>query len=468
MTENERFGELWQQYYKRMYNKRKDKPQSMQILMNRTFGTAIDAMAKLGLVTQRTFDEDIEVFLQSLSKYEYTTLFYDQAKLVKADPEKFLFGLHGFYNDLISSLRKEHKLYEFGQFIGAANRFYNENKPKLNFFVNTCCLDLILQTFEYLRPDRQNLEVCTYGISLDGELLTGPYPYPYSDVPSMHLDYEIQILRTKKTNDELRAYTRKLYQKYGMDIRTNDDFQLYEQAQRVHINTTNALFPFINEYTFDIAISRPLNSLSVPFMSFGITDDRTDTLLDALKVRRYTLPTNGVEFIFDDVTGELNRILLKEIVVNDSVHVLYRLDTDTGSLGGFYEPNTTYLFSALSETAIQDPYNSFRSMLLHLYASQVLEPGVVPDLNTLFTQSRVPLKVSVVRHDGPLKNCYNEAGENPPSGKLPTINGRIERLPATELAKEAAVKYGYRLPENEAYVPVSRKTLQIPLYSFRQ
>ena len=67
-------------------------------------------------------------------------------------------------------------------------------------------------------------------------------------------------------------------------------------------------------------------------------------LKSKLQRRNRTLPTNGVIFEINDESGELTGALMKEIMYYDSIYLLYRLDTNYGSLAGYYDTKINFSF----------------------------------------------------------------------------------------------------------------------------
>lgn len=451
-----------------MLKKELGKPLPIQILMDRTYSTASVVLSHIESVSFTELTMSTYLLCKDEPFREIVRLYDAQIELAGVDEEKFIFGLHSFYNAVTAKIRKNNQYYEFAQFIGAVTRLSDEKSTEINKSVINAYMSLIVQTFEYLRPEKFKLETCAYGIHSDGSLLIGPYPYAYSDVPAMKIQRKMAEGKPIRGRTEIIS----LYKEVGLDIHSIDDLNALTQAQRTHIMATSAMFPFINEFTFDMAQTEPYYSHSAPFEHFSYKEFDEDELGKRLKNRRYTLPGNGVLFQLNDPAEEFLSISMKEIFSQDSVYVLYKLRAKKGLLCGYFEPCSSYLFSVLKYATAPHPFNSLKALVMNLYASQVLSPEDTPDINSLFTQKRIPVEIEVYCSGGRLKNTYNSVAESTPRGKLDpdaydreekAINGYIRKLPngaaASEEAKAIAKKYGYDLGADETYVRPFQKVV---------
>lgn len=123
--------ELRIKYRKRMYNKRAGKPRVTQILMERTFNSALLVLGALDGIEWNDLLFYTYYTCMDLPFREIITMYESQLELAGIDEEKFLFGLHKFYENMARKLKKEEKLYEFGQFIGAMMQLQYEKRAKV-------------------------------------------------------------------------------------------------------------------------------------------------------------------------------------------------------------------------------------------------------------------------------------------------------------------------------------------------
>lgn len=458
--------ELEKKYSKRMEKKMKGKPQAVKIIMSRTFYSAIMIIQNIIDVPFEKLTFDIYDFCIDLQFREIVRLFDAELELAGIDQEKFIFDLHPFYNRVSHKIKKENKYREFSEYIGMVVRLHREKKNNINEKVVDAYLSMILQTLEYLRKDKFNLDTCAYGVSTDGELLMGPYPLPYSDMPALEYKESLQNGRKIKSKTEEVTFMINLYAKWGMKVADLNDLEALSQIQRIHAVTTSALFPFINEFTFDIVPLDYYHSYIPPLMNMTSGDYDIELLKNKLKHRNRTLPTNGVEFEIDDKSGELIKVLLKEIFYHDNIYMLYRLDTNNGSVSGYYDTKTGFLFSIAQEATSKTPYNNLCILVLSMYSTQVLNDSSVNDLNEKFMQKNQPITIKVYSKGGKLQNQYNSDSKSSDHRTIRNlddydkeeryINVIIRKLPqgrkASEEAKQLAAQYGYDLEPWQTFV----------------
>lgn len=457
--------DLQQKYSKRMEKKMQGKPQAVKIIMSRTFSSAIMILQNIMDIPFEELTFSIYDFCVDVQFKEIVRLFDAELELAGINQEKFIFDLHPFYNNISNKIKKENKYQEFAEYIGMIVRLHREKKGKINEKVIDAYLSMILQTLEYLRKDKFDLDTCAYGVSTDGELLIGPYPLAYSDLPGIEFQEAIHNGKKFKNQQEAEQFVYDLYAKRGMIVRNTNDLEILSQAQKIHVITTTALFPFINEFTFDIVPKQFYNSNVPPLIDMEIHDCDVEFLKNKLQRRNRTLPTNGVVFDIDDPSGELTGALMKEIMYYDGVYLLYRLDTRYGSLAGYYDTKGKFLFSITQDATSKIPYQNLSVLILSMYASQVLTDINIDDYSKNFLQNNHPIQIKTFSKGGKLQNQYNAD----PKSKHSTIrnlddynkeerfiNVIIRKLPegkqASEEAKQLAEQYGYDLEPGQTFV----------------
>lgn len=381
MEYNEKVYDLERKYERRMEKKMQGKPLAIRIIMSRTFSSAFMILSNIIDIPFENLIFDIYGFCKDPQFVEIIKMFDAELELAGVDPEKFIFHLHSFYNDVSNKIKKENKYHEFAEFIGMVVRLQRENKKGLNGEVADAYLSMVLQTLEYLREDKFNLNTCAYGVSMDGNLLMGPYPLAFSDLPTLEYKQAIRNGKKFKSPNEERNFLINLYQKRGIYINDFDDLTRFTQAQKIHSVTTIALFPFINEFTFDIVPLQFYNSHEVPLINLLCPDFDTESMKARLCHRNRTLPSNGTVFEIIDLSGEISGALLKEIVYHDTVYMLYRLDTDKGSLSGYYDTKDMYLFSVTEDARPLTSFNNLSALILAMYATQVLNDFSIETMN---------------------------------------------------------------------------------------
>ena len=463
---------LFSQYQKRFVKKKQGKPREIQILMSRSFSTAVAILGELMEFPRALIESELLSFNSDPAFSDIAKQYMDKIMLATENADKFIFSLHAFYNDIAAQYREPEQLYRLGQFLSHMARIDHENRAHIINPIADAYMDLLIQTHEYIRPDRCNVETYTYGVSTTGEVLFGPCPYPYSDVPALNIVDDVVMGRLSNDAAANWVVWQKKYKEVGLHFNSIDDISSFEAAQRVFTSTLNILFPFINEYTFDIIAKESLLSVDCPLQLFT-SSPLPATLKEQLKRRKRTLPANGVDFTFLDPTNELFRLLLKEVIYRDNVYVLYRLDLNIGSISGYYEPHTGFVWTPLRNDNIYSAFDNFLAILLSLYASQVLDKGQIGPLCELFQQDGLPVSVIVHENGGELEAICKVSPS--PSDKTfkyigATANGQIRRAPRgvqiPKAVRDVGIKYGYDLAENEYYDGPGQQTESLHLYTF--
>ena len=104
-----RAEELRVKYRKRIDKKKASKPLPVQILMERTFGSAVAVLAMIDNITWEKLTFELYYICNDLEFKQYIRLYDSQLELAALDQEKFIFGLHKFYNNISRELKEENK-----------------------------------------------------------------------------------------------------------------------------------------------------------------------------------------------------------------------------------------------------------------------------------------------------------------------------------------------------------------------
>lgn len=132
-------------YYKRMQKKITSKPPPAQVIMERTFGTACMVLDIIEGVPFSELTRELFFFCQKLPSKELARQYEAQLELAGANPERFVFGLHSFYNDLVAKVRKNQTFPELFGFIGAVERVQIENRTPSNANIVDAYVSMVLQ-----------------------------------------------------------------------------------------------------------------------------------------------------------------------------------------------------------------------------------------------------------------------------------------------------------------------------------
>lgn len=386
--------EIRRRYYSRFLANLVDKPGNEQLLMERTFATACMVAENVEAVSIPELIMGIMVFQYAFSPGRFPRLYAGLMSSAKTDPEDFVFQLHSFYEATIAGARKQH-LQELAGFLGSVMRAHVEKRKVVGSPTADSCMNLALQTLEYMRPNRYAFETCVYGVTTDGKPLAGPCPLPYSDLPSIEIQHEIDQGKQFSSADEYFRTVQQKYAAHGMALRTPYDFEKLERIQRTHINTVAALLPFINETTWDMAPIAPHTGNSVPLANLSHVPIDQDLLKEKLWTDRVPLPEGMVIIGFEDPEESIIQMVLMETRREDKPYILYRLETNGGCFHGYYDILDGFLYSILRETSSPVPFRNFLVLFLVLYAALVLPATGLPKLNTIFKQDGQPLGIKL-------------------------------------------------------------------------
>lgn len=386
--------------------------------MERSFSSGIHIRTSLADIPFEKLTREIYFFGKDIQQKEFSRLYDAQLEFAGIEEEKFIFGLHGFYNSLTAMVKKENKYAELFAFIGAVMRMRDEKQGIVSTTIINSYLDLTLQTMEYLRPNKFALDTCVYGLKSDGTIIADAYPYAYSDYPSIEIQKRLYEGKPYPTREEIFA----LYRKAGIRLTSASDLSIFEQIQRIHINSVCTLLPYINEETLDMAPVKPYESMEVPLRDFTCENYTLRELQALLADNSPQIPASGLRFLFQDWTEELKAMKLRG--VEGKGVILYKLETAYGNLFGYLEPQSGYISSVLKETTIPGCFERFALLLLALYLTQSLSPVQAPVL----CQRGVPILVEILSQ-GP-KIVHNQE-KGPSRGYAGNGNPTITNLRAT-------------------------------------
>ena len=196
------------------------------------------------------------------------------------------------------------------------------------------------------------------------------------------------------------------------------------------------MLPLINEYTFDIVPEKTFDTVKVPFQNLHVLLD-IELVSTQLKENCGHLPPNGVFFEIDDPTDEMRGVLLKETEFQGHRYCLYRVDTPSGSLDGYYDIDEAFFYSVTLESDFILPYTYLRDLIVMLYASQVLDCVYLAPGSAI--QRGYPVGIKAVPQAGQLRDTYHKSAvakpedveeDYPPLPELPVPKGRGFRYQA--------------------------------------
>ena len=459
----------------RIMKRHSGKPLATRLVVNRTFGSAMSIIEDLREISLSGLEHELDIFERFVFSENFSEPCREQLKLAIIDSEKFTLELHGFYTEFITTVKEKSSLSELALFVADTIKAVTISKGVVLSDVANAYANLILEVVEYIRPNKLDITRDVRGISVNGSMLTGNAIYPYSDLPA--LESFCQLGNKKAILSEKNA-EKKLFQRYqdlGMPIKNFQDVTVFETHMQRMANEYASVFPFINEYTYDILPHTQAMCQDVPLRHVQIHSEYSvDYLVEALKHRVRTLPSNGTKFIFEGICDGVKSLLIKEVIVDGRVQVLYRLYTIHDNLFGCYEPASNYLFTALQFVSNSQPAYNFVAILVNLYASQVLDLGDSQNFSIMQEDKSgalIPVSIGTERMDGPLIDWYHhfEHPNDPPAPPLLNrVNAEIRRLPAgveaPEEARTTARALGYDLQANEVLLLPYRLDTKVQTY----
>lgn len=371
----EEFLEL-KPYWKWLDKKLDGKPADVQTLQRRTMNTATTILLNVRNIEFQKLSYALYFICDSTETKTLAHLYESQLELAGAAPEKFVKGLHAFYNDVAAKLKKNGWYEDFFDFLTLATLLRCKDVKELDpdiLTVRNCYYSLLLQQLEYIRPNKFDFTKMVAGISTTGELLTVEDSFPTLDAPS----YEIEkAVRDNKIHNEkeLQEMIQSKSKKYGFDFKSIEDIEQLNNVDRVFTNNVAAMSGYINEFNIDILPQKYFSAFVLPIYAIVSSGPSNEDLRDGLLRRNKMLPANGVEFDL----GENNIILsatMKETFRDDKIIMLYRLDTAMGDLSGYYDTKEQVFYTVLIDADDGKLGTILENLILYLYSCATKREG---------------------------------------------------------------------------------------------
>ena len=94
------------------------------ILQRRTMNTAIVTVSTLQNIPFTELSSSLYFFCSDIDSKEFSRLYESQVELAGANPDKFIKGLHSFFNSMAKRIKNESEYALFFDFLMAASRGY--------------------------------------------------------------------------------------------------------------------------------------------------------------------------------------------------------------------------------------------------------------------------------------------------------------------------------------------------------
>ena len=339
---DEHFTILLGKYHKWLFKQMQGKPGDMQHMLRRTLNTAVAVRCMIGDIPFEILSKELFFFCNDVHAKAFTRLYEAQIELASIDEDKFIKGLHKFFNETAIRIKKENHYQEYFEFVSLITRLrsqalldpgYTHDGQKEG--IMDAYQSLLMQQLEYLRPNKFDFSVVVCGITTDNEVMTIPDTFPSFDIPGYEVEDIILHGNGKEfSREEMWQLIAHAYRRHGYRVNSFEDVEVYNQKDRIFTNHHSALCAYINEYTYDIFPDprTPLTPKMTPLLIFHNRGIDEDGLVDKLHRRARTLPTNGVEFKLESEEMRLapesgkreliESVLLKELLYDDAIIML--------------------------------------------------------------------------------------------------------------------------------------------------
>ena len=457
---NEYVDSYNQLYAKKYRDRYSNKPRDIQVMTKRTLATAISILAHLKEVPYEELITSIYIYCKDSNLMWLTQEYEKQIELAGANPERFIFQLHSFYNAISAKIRKHNRYAEIIDYQSAYMELAYTDSPEINKNVTKAYKELLVHTPEYLRSRKYDFTQCIIGVTSDGRPINVPQIFPLYDMPVYEM--EESVYSGKLTAEQAGIEFPKFFAKYRIPIRTWDELAIYDQLYMMQASTIAALMPYVNEYTSDIVPQTYYESHKL-FCDALSAPIPANNLLVFLKARKRALPVNGARIVFDDPSSKISELLLKETVKSNAVIMLYRLTTRDGDFSGYFNTRSGFFFSICLEAKGDSFYEGIRHFILYCYAACVTNQ--IPSENYVIHNDGSPVPFKIFWVGGKLKASYNPVNsdaktpqsDNPSlEKKTVPISENIRKLPIGQKASENAVllarQWGYDLDPGETFV----------------
>ena len=479
---SEEFSEQYKRWHLSFDKKYKSRGQAIWVLHKRTLNTGLSVCRHLENVDFAELSTSLFHFSNGAAFGNLSKSFCSQIELAAANQDKFIKGLHQFYVNTCGAIKKEKSYTQYFAFFsyyqerGEHGSLYSEDVA-LMADISNALLDLIMQGFEYLRPDAYNLNQVIIGCKTDGTLMLGRDPYPYFDVPGYEIDSKAFLGATQY--EVLKLFPVAFAAHGYPNVKSFDDAENIRLASQMISNQTYSLLTYINEYTIDILPTLPLVHCRAESF-FPTMQQRqgasTENLKAQLHHRRRTLPANGARVIIHGSTT-IREIYMKETVRDKSVCLLYKMTLiDNEQLSGYYNTQSEWFYSVLVDSNGIIIHEKLLDLLLWVYTAFTCDDANIMPTSDCFQKTfyaktlandKEYLTAEFFGIGGKARNMYDKDVTNDEvvtthydrdkyTAEQKAINGFVRRLPTgqstSEHARLLAESMGYDLANNETYV----------------
>jgi len=441
------------------------------------------------------------LFCQDMKTEQFVHKYEAQIELAGANPERFANELYDFFIQMAKEIKENNLYQEFFEFLGLSTKIHSKETDPQSEKERTlrAYMTLLLQQLEFLRPSQYDLSTIVCGITTTGEIMMTPDFCPDFELLKWRIkeferkqrkkDHDPERKQRKKdrnTSDDNEEYLRfiaKAFAKWGFKVHSLEGVDHIALMDDIFSTHHAVMAQFINEYTYDMLpdVKNTYTTLALPFYGIYMCNWTAESLIEQLKKRAKTLPTNGVTLIFEYADQRerhlIEKLRMKEILYGDRVIMLYRMWTQEGELSGYYDTREGYLYSAFFSASDRDLYEQVKTFILYFYAALVTRNGAElielanrSDEAILMTANKeiTPYTVKVFGNNGKLIDTYAKTGPvklgshklrvGDPAyiSEVRAIQGFVRKVGAGKKPSPEAVAraqaLGYDLAPDETYV----------------
>ena len=459
---NEEVKKIIDASHRRIDKKYADDPS--YVIRKRVANTAGDVIRIVSDIPFAELAAEVYIICDEVGFKFFSEKYRNVIEFAKLQPDRLCDQLYKYLRDIARQIKKDNLFQDFFMFMSIFAEAYHIFEEHRQIFL--AYMDLLSEQTEFLRPQPFNHNQLIAGITTEGEILTIDDPFPNLDLPV----YE--YARSRKKGAEGIAVFKKALNKYGYKY---EEFEEKHAVSGGFINNINFLIPYINEFTYDMLPSVPY----LPRNDVRIieTNENVPTS-DMLKTRHRTLSANGFLIEFSD-SFYLEKVLMKEIFYNNSIHLLCKFTTHGGDITIRYNTSNGAFFSPFDylDGYAAELHKCLKNISLWLYAAYVCpneEMGILPteDAYRNFTDDK-QAKVKFSSIGGKARSTLSKSTNKhldfeKYEQKSVSIAGYVRKLPVGQKASEEkqrlAKLIGLCLNDNETYVePFIRQSWKLKM-----
>lgn len=360
-----------------------------------------------------------------------------QLLLAKLKPEEFARNLNMFYIDMAKYIKKNNLLKNFLLLYYEVFKSQHENALSENVLFKLY-MSIIPQQLDYI-SSKENV-VC--GVESNGKAICIRDPYPY-------IDYPLFILNKAKKTVTMENI-KKEYKKLGYEINNQDDIQMLFNEYTLIVNSVTILSFLIDENTVDMM---SFNRIPLTYPIDVPVIDLNDDVLSYINRRNRFLKNGEVEVNL--IAGELRKIVIKEVFLEDKLFLIYKLINNKGqSYTGMYDVKDDFFISPYSEyNDYLHLHNSIKELVLEVYIVCTTD---IDKEETNFYRLNMEISSFVEKDVENIRKYYKKYNRDNLLLASAEVNSYIRKLPsgatASEEARENARKYGIELKPGETFV----------------